>query len=352
MPDKRLTDIILAAREQGASDVHITAGMPVMLRTDGELRQLPPDMSAEETESMLMSMLSAGQRAQFDAGGDVDLAMRTDDGGRQRVNVFRQRGRAAAAIRLIKNHIPTPEQLGLPEVLYSLADRTRGLILVTGPAGSGKSTTLASMTDYINRTCARHIITIEDPVEYVHERKQSLIHQREIGRDAGDFAGALRSALREDPDIILVGEMRDHETVSAALTAAETGHLVMATLHTTGAAQTIDRIVDAFPASDRNQISIQLAGVLCAVITQCLVPLKGGGGRAAATEVLIANDAVHNIIRENKCHQLSAVMHSGGAQGMHTLNSDLVRLVKLGRISVDSAMKYSNDRRELEQLLN
>jgi twitching motility protein PilT len=241
--------------------------------------------------------------------------------------------------------------LGLPPVLKDLAAKPRGLILVTGPTGSGKSTTLAAMIDQINASRPDHIITIEDPVEYKYDKKQALIHQREVGRDVKDFASALRSALREDPDIILVGEMRDYETIAAALTAAETGHLVMSTLHTTGAAQTIDRIIDACPASIQNQIRTQLAGVLNGVITQCLIPNARGNGRVAATEILIGTDAVCNQIRENKCHQLGTLMQSGANVGMHTLNSDLARLIQLSMITKQQALKYSNDRSDLEQFL-
>jgi twitching motility protein PilT len=273
------------------------------------------------------------------------------DGNRQRVNVFRQGGRLAATIRLLNSSIPSLEMLGLPAVLQQMADKPRGLILVTGPTGSGKSTTLASMIDYINSSRSEHIITIEDPVEYVYDRKLSLIHQREVGRDVKDFASALRSALREDPDIILVGEMRDYETIGAALTAAETGHLVMSTLHTTGAAQTVDRIIDACPAGIQNQIRTQLAGVLAGVVTQCLIPNAMGNGRVPATEILVGTDAVCNLIRENKCHQMNSLMQSGAGYGMHTLNSDLIRLVQTGSISMELAEKYSNDRAELQQYI-
>ena len=239
----------------------------------------------------------------------------------------------------------------LPDVLRNLADQPRGLILVTGPTGSGKSTTLAAMIDYINHRRAEHILTIEDPVEYVYQAEKSLIHQREVGEDVPSFAAALRSALREDPDVILVGEMRDYETISAALTAAETGHLVLSTLHTTGAAQTIDRIIDACPAQTQNQARTQLAGILKGVVTQCLIPNKSGTGRVAATEVLVGTDAAMNLVRESKCHQMNSVMQSGAAFGMHTLNSDLCRLVQSQKISRENAMKYSNDRKDLEQYL-
>jgi twitching motility protein PilT len=300
---------------------------------------------------MIAEMLTDEQKSLLEKGEDADFAVKTPDGNRQRVNVFKQDGKLAATIRLLNSSIPSLEMLGLPVVLNQLADKPRGLILVTGPTGSGKSTTLAAMIDYINSNRPEHIITIEDPVEYVYDKKLSLIHQREVGRDVKDFASALRSALREDPDIILVGEMRDYETIAAALTAAETGHLVMSTLHTTGAAQTIDRIIDACPAAIQNQIRTQLAGVLNGVVTQCLIPNAKGNGRVPGTEILVGTDAVCNLIRENKCHQMNSLMQSGGQTGMHTLNDDLSRLLKSGMITKENAVKYSNDRAELEQYL-
>lgn len=346
-----IDNIIMEARAMRCSDIHITVGMPLIFRINGRLDQAPMQISDADTIAMLAELLTDQQREKLEEGIDADFAIRTPDGNRQRINVFKQEGKLAATIRLLNSSIPSMDALGLPKVLRELADRPRGLILVTGPTGSGKSTSLASMIDYINSTRFEHIITIEDPVEYVYERKGSLIHQREVGRDALSFASALRSALREDPDIILVGEMRDYETIAAALTAAETGHLVMSTLHTTGAAQTIDRIIDACPASIQNQIRTQLAGVLNGVITQCLIPNSKGNGRVVATEVLVGTDAVCNQIRENKCHQLGSLMQSGSAFGMHTLNNDLSRLIQEGKITKQQAYKYSNDRAELEQYL-
>ena len=343
-------DIILRARESGCSDIHITAAKPLMIRINGALQETKEQYSKEQITAMLLEMCDADQRAQLAAGNDLDFAVQTRDGNRQRVNIFRDMGALAATIRLLNSHIPTLESLGLPMVLGEIVKQPRGLILVTGPTGSGKSTTLAAMIDSINATRPDHIITIEDPVEYVYEKKQSLIHQREVGRDVTSFAAALRSALREDPDIILVGEMRDYETISAALTAAETGHLVLSTLHTTGAAQTIDRIIDACPNGSQNQVRTQLAGVLNAVVTQCLIP-KIEGGRIAATEILIGTDAVANMIRENKCHQMNTAMQAGAALGMHTLNRDLMSLVQRGVISMEQARKYTNDKRDFEQFI-
>ncbi|MGN0060702.1 MAG: type IV pilus twitching motility protein PilT [Coriobacteriales bacterium] len=346
-----LDGIILKARDMGCSDVHISAGEPVFFRQNGTLVEAPYDFKAKEVEAMIEEALDKPQLSAFADGDDLDFALVSSDGLRQRVNVFRERGHIAATIRLLDDHIPTIEQLGLPPTLNELADRKRGLILVTGPTGSGKSTTLAAMIDYINRTRAEHIITIEDPIEYVYTRKSSLIHQREVGRDTKSFASSLRSALREDPDIILVGEMRDYETISAALTAAETGHLVMSTLHTTSAALTIDRIIDACPAGAQNQVRSQLSGVLAGVITQCLIPTADGLGRCAATEVLVGTDAVLNMVREGKIYQLDTIMQSNRALGMHTLNADLMAKVRSGVITAQSALEYSNDRRELTELL-
>jgi twitching motility protein PilT len=347
----KIDNIIMDARRMGCSDIHITVGMNLRYRIHGKLQKAPEQFTAEDTEFMIREMLTDKQISMLEEGEDADFAIKTPDGNRQRVNVFNQDGKLAATIRLLNSTIPSLEMLGLPSVLNELADKPRGLILVTGPTGSGKSTTLAAMIDYINSNRPDHIITIEDPVEYMYEEKLALIHQREVGRDVKDFASALRSALREDPDIILVGEMRDYETIAAALTAAETGHLVMSTLHTTGAAQTIDRIIDACPAAIQNQIRTQLAGVLNGVITQCLIPNTKGNGRVPGTEILVGTDAVCNLIRENKCHQMNSLMQSGGNVGMHTLNNDLSRLLQMGIITKQSAMKYSNDRAELEQYL-
>ena len=320
-----------------------------MFRINGSLLPAQEQPEYSEIKKMIDNLMGDAQKKVFAEGRDVDFAYRIDENLRLRVNVFRYANGIAASLRLLNNDIPSLQQLGLPEVLNSLVEQQRGLILITGPTGSGKSTTLASMIDHINETRAEHIITIEDPIEYIHHNKLSIVHQREAGRDVSTFAEALRSSLREDPDIILVGEMRDYETISAAVTAAETGHLVMSTLHTTGAAQTIDRIIDVCPPNAQNQIRTQHAGVLSGVITQCLIPNIQNDARHPATEVLIGSDAVLNMIRENKCFQLPTAMQSAGAAGMHTLNNDLARLVKTGKISVQNAYKYSNNKKELEQ---
>ncbi len=344
-----IDEFIIECRREKASDIHISAGLPLMMRVHGKLMQTIDQPDEKQTAEMLYNLLSAKQQEDFDKGLDIDFAIETSDGNRQRVNIFRQKGKIAATIRLLNNYIPTLNELHMPELLYKLAEEPRGLVLITGPTGSGKSTTLAAMIEHINQTRQDHIITIEDPIEYTYDSKLALIHQRETGRDVTDFAAALRSALREDPDIILVGEMRDYETIMAALTAAETGHLVLSTLHTTGAAQTVDRVIDACPSGNQNQVRTQLAGVLKGVITQCLMPVAGGGGRVAATEILLGTDAVTNLIRENKSHQMGSIMQSGASMGMHTLNMDLMRLMREGTIDRQTAFEYTNDRRDLEQ---
>ena len=278
----QIHELTALARNSKASDIHISEGLPLMFRIDGHLAEAPVQLSAAETRSLILSLMDEAHREAITSERiDADFALVAPDGTRSRVNVFYQQGRAAATLRLLNDSIPTLEELAMPPVLTKLADEPRGLILVTGPTGSGKSTTLAAMIDHINKTRSDHIITIEDPIEYVYQGRCSLIHQREVGADVRSFASALRSALREDPDVILVGEMRDYETISAAVTAAETGHLVMSTLHTIGAAQTIDRIIDVCPAGAQNQIRGQLASVLRGVITQQLLPLAVGKNAAA-----------------------------------------------------------------------
>lgn len=346
-----IQDILAAARGAGASDIHVSVGLPTALRVDGALGPAPFSLTPAEAEALIRGLVPPLLLADFEAGRDVDFAFAAP-GGRQRVNVFRQQGALAATIRLLNGRIPTLGELGLPEVLLRLADRPAGLVLVTGPTGSGKSTTLAAAIQHVNQSRPAHILTIEDPVEYVYPAGQALIHQRELGRDTPSFAAALRSALREDPDVILVGEMRDYETISAAVTAAETGHLVFSTLHTMSAAQTIDRIIDACPGSIQGQIRAQLAMTLQGVITQRLLPLQGGQGRCAATEVLMGTDAVRSLIRENKAHQLGAALQSGAQAGMHTMNADLARLVRLGRITPETARANSLDRADLDQYLS
>ena len=346
----QIHELTALARQMGASDIHISQGLPMQFRIHGVLQPAPIQPNDDDTRTLILSMMDESRReALQDERLDADFAIAAPDGTRCRANVFMQQNRLAATLRLLNDQIPTLAQLGLPPVLQKLADEPRGLILVTGPTGSGKSTTLAAMIEHINETRAEHILTIEDPIEYVYQGKKSLVHQREVGTDVKSFSAALRSALREDPDVILVGEMRDFETISAAITAAETGHLVMSTLHTIGAAQTIDRIIDVCPAGAQNQIRGQLASVLRGVITQQLLPLATGQGRCAATEILVGTDAVSNLIREDKCFQIPTLLQSGAALGMHSLNADLARLAAEGRITRDAALRCTTDKRDLEQ---
>lgn len=344
-------EFIMEARELGASDIHLTVGAPTVVRINGELRKFK-ELSDVVVNRTILSILSAEQEQLLTTGKDIDFSFQLDNGARQRVNVFRQSGRLACCIRLLNDKIPTLEDLKMPAVLTELAEKKRGLILVTGPTGSGKSTTLSAMVDYINRNRACHIITIEDPVEYRYVPEKATIHQREIGRDVGSFSDALRSALREDPDVILVGEMRDYETISLAMTAAETGHLVLATLHTSGAAQTIDRIIDACPPHAQEQVRAQLANMLQGVISQTLLPTADGRGRAAALEILIGTDAVRSQIRANKIPQIESTMQAGARQGMCTLQDHLARLYKRSIISYETAMEYAPDKAEMEKALN
>ena len=348
-----MEQLILDARRVKASDIHVTEGMPVWYRVHGKLAKSQLQFSQEELRALLIGSMDERQKEIFASGRDVDFALEISDGSRQRVNIFRQQHQVAATIRLLNTEIPTLEQLRMPTRLYQMAQQPRGLILVTGPTGSGKSTTLAAMIEHINQNSDRHIITIEDPIEYKYQCKKSLIHQREVGEDVGSFADALRSALREDPDVILVGEMRDYETISAALLAAETGHLVLSTLHTTGAAQTVERIIDACPTGSQNQIRIQLAATLKGIVSQCLIPCGevDGAARIAGTELLVATDAILNLIREGKTHQISSMMQAGGNAGMHTLNMDLSRLMRQGYITKERAREYTNNPAELEQYM-
>jgi pilus retraction protein PilT len=344
-----INTLLQKAREEGCSDVHITVGgdAPIVTRKNGILTKEQLKMADDDVRQLILDMCNDRQRASLAAGHDEDFAYALPTGERHRVNVYSQINGLTAAVRIIRNTIPTLDELQLPQVMKTLADEPRGLILLTGPTGSGKSTTLAAMIDYISRTRSEHILTVEDPIEYVFEQNLSVVHQREVGETVESFAAALKSALREDPDVILVGEMRDYETIQTAVTAAETGHLVLSTLHTTGAAQTIDRIIDTCPSGIQGQMRSQLSMVLRGVITQQLLPVAELDGRVAATEILIGNDAVANLIRENKCHQLPSTMASSAPLGMHTLNGDLARLVKVGRITKETALRASTDKADL-----
>lgn len=341
-------DLINYAKRENCSDVHITVGTALAVRRYGKLNMLEPIPTAEESQGMILEDLSEEQKKKVLAGEDLDFALITPEGTRLRANIYHQRNNLAATYRILKDKIPTFDDLDIPDAVRKLIKEPRGLVLITGPTGSGKTTTLSSMVDYVNKKEAKHVITIEDPIEYVYYHAKSMIHQREIGKDVESFSKALHSALREDPDIILVGEMRDYETINAALTAAETGHLVLSTLHTTSAAQTIERIIDAYPPHGQAQARTQLASVLKGIVTQVLVPLEEEEGMTIATEVLINNDAIANQIRENKTHQIASSMLSGSSSGMHSLSWDLKRLVKEQRISEETALKYCISQKEYE----
>lgn len=343
-----IEELAAYGRRLGCSDLHLTPGLDPVYRKNGILVGGPFQCSADETEKIIRSTLDARARNELKTG-DADFCWVSSEGYRHRVNIFREQGRFSAAIRFLSDEIPTLKSLGLPPVLEDLTSKPRGLVLITGPTGSGKSTTLAAMIGYINSHFRKHIIAVENPVEYLHPHNMCIVHQREVGRDTPSFAEALRSALREDPDVILVGEMRDRETIAAALTAAETGHLVLSTLHTVGAAETVDRIVDAFPAEGQNQIKSQLASVLEGVVTQTLVPLLGEDGRTAATEILIGTESVRSKIREGMTHQIITDIQTGGNLGMHTLNADLARLVSEKKITWDAAQEKVTDQKEFVQ---
>lgn len=335
-----------------ASDLHLQVGLPPMLRIDGSLTPSSHGtaLTEEAVESLIFAILDEDQKQILLKDKDFDFSFAFGDLGRFRVNAFHERGNLAAALRLIPNEILTAEQLGLPAIINKLADYPRGLVLVTGPTGSGKSTTLASMIHKINLERSSHIITIEDPIEYTHRSRKSVIVQREVHYDTYSFSSALRSALREDPDVVLIGEMRDLETISSAITIAETGHLVLATLHTNSAAQSIDRMIDVFPPHQQPQIRSQLANILQAIVSQRLIPAIGGG-RVAAAEILTANSAVRNIIREGKTHQLEAVIQTGAEFGMQSMDRTLVNLVHAGTITYDEARNFAVDLDEVERLM-
>ncbi|MBI1814102.1 MAG: type IV pilus twitching motility protein PilT [Deltaproteobacteria bacterium] len=332
-----ITQLLTFAHQQGASDVHLSAGEPPMLRLHGDMKRLEhAALGAEETRHMVFDIMSDSVRKAYDETHDVDFSFELGDLARFRVNVFRQRKGDAAVFRLIPSKVMTMDQLSLPPILKDICEKEKGLVLVTGPTGSGKSTTLAAMIDFINITYEGHILTIEDPIEFVHESKKCLINQRELGPHTQSFANALRGALREDPDVILVGEMRDLETISLALTAAETGHLVFATVHTSSAPKTVDRVIDVFPAAQQEQIRTMFAESIQAVITQTLLKQRVGG-RIAALEILMGTPAVRNLIREGKVHQLPSAMQTGQNVGMQTLDMALVDLVNKNMVTIEEA---------------
>jgi twitching motility protein PilT len=346
-----ITEILQFASQNDCSDIHLAAGSPPIVRRIGNLEKLQlPIIEDKELLGWLMEFLTEDQLTLYYKGKDVDTAYTDWAGNRYRLNAYRQQGRPCIAMRLLKNEIPTIDQLGLPSILKDLADLPRGLVLVTGPTGSGKSTTLAAMIEHINRRKQLHVLTLEDPIEYIYKAKMALISQREVHRDIPDFQSGLRSALREDPDVILVGEMRDFETISLAITAAETGHLVFSTLHTIGAPNTIDRIIDTFPTNQQSQIRTQLATVLKAVVSQVLVPKADLSGRVAIHEIMLMNDAVANLVRENKIFQIGTTIQTGQRLGMQTLEGDLVKRVAARQISYETALEVASNPDLLKRL--
>lgn len=334
-----------------ASDLHLQVGLPPILRIDGALRPIPGYQSLDEAtvERLVFSTLEEEQKEILLKDKEFDYSFSFGDLGRFRVNAFHERGNLAGAFRLIPNEIRSIQDLGMPNVITTFADFPRGLVLVTGPTGSGKSTTLAGLVDKINRERSTHIITIEDPIEYIHHSIRSVVVQREVHYDTYSFSAALRSALREDPDVVLIGEMRDLETIQAAITIAETGHLVFATLHTNSASQSIDRMIDVFPPHQQPQIRSQLSNILMAICAQRLVPAIGGG-RVVAAEVMVANPAVRSVIREGKTHQLDTIIQTGADQGMQTMDRTLVKLIQQGVITYDDAREYAVNLEEFERL--
>ena len=345
--------MLMSAMEAGASDVHLTVGIPPKMRINGRLeslqtfcddgtefvgRLMPPD-----TQAIAESIMSEKQLAILEERGEYDMSYSIENLGRYRVNVYRQRGSIAMALRLVGTEVPDASILGVPDSVMELYNHKRGLVLVTGPTGSGKSTTLASIINKINHSREAHVITLEDPIEYLHRHDKSIVNQREIGLDSLSYANALRAALREDPDVIQVGEMRDFETISVAITAAETGHLVLSTLHTIGAASTVDRVIDVFPPHQQQQIRVQLANVLEAVVSQQLIPTADGRGRVAAFEVLFAIPAVRNQIREGKTHMLNSTIQTNSKMGMITMDESIFQLYKSGQINRDMAIQFAQD---------
>ena len=348
-----LNEILIQSVKERASDIHLTSGRAPSYRVDGVLAPIMGErLTPQMLEDILLPIIDKRHREELEETGQTDFAYAISGVGRFRVNVFKQRGTLAAVMRSLPFNIPEPEDLGIPREVVEMTSRKRGLVLVTGPTGSGKSTTLASLIHEINRTYPYHIITLEDPIEYLHRHDKSVVNQREIGSDSTDYAQALRAALREDPDVILVGEMRDLETISTAITAAETGHLVFSTLHTIGADKTIDRIIDVFPPNQQQQVRIQLASVLECIVSQQLLKKADGSGRVAALEVLFANNAVRNLIRESKTYQIPSVMQTNKRGGMQTMDDALYDLFMRKVIDADTAVTYAQEPVSMNRKVN
>ena len=335
-----------------ASDLHLTVGSPPVIRVDGKLQRTKHDiLTSEHTKKLAYSMLNEKQKMKFEQNSELDFSFGIEQMSRFRCNLFMQRGNVAVVLRQIPYEILTFEQLGLPKVIADFSTLPRGLVLVTGPTGSGKSTTLASIIDKVNKERAVHIITVEDPIEYLHRHQKALVNQREVYSDTNSFAAALKYALREDPDVVLIGEMRDLETIESALSIAETGHLAFATLHTNSASESINRIVDSFPTNQQEQIRVSLSFSLQAIVSQTLIP-KIGGGRAVAMEIMIATPAIRALIRDDKIHQLYSMIQSGQKYGMKTMNQSLAELYQTGKITINDAMSYSGNTQELSEMLS
>src|SRR5918999_3415281 len=351
--DFDFADVLTRMTEINASDVHLSAGFPPAVRVRGRITPLEgyAPLTEQQTREVVYSILNDDQRKRFENNNQLDLAYAIPGVARFRVNVFFQRGAISAALRRVPHEIPTLDSLALPQVLREFTRKPRGFVLVTGPTGSGKSTSLAAMVDVINEEREEHILTIEDPIEFLHKHKGCIVNQREIGSDAIDFSVALKAALREDPDVILVGEMRDLETISIALTAAETGHLVFATLHTQSTAQTVDRMIDVFPPAQQGQVRMQLSIALQGIVTQQLLPTADGSGRVVACEVMVPTPAVRNLIREGKTHQIYSTIQTSGATGMQTMDADLARLVHAGQINRKLAEQRASVPEELSRLI-
>lgn len=351
--DFTIDDLLKEAQQIKASDLHITVGIPPKARINGELINLEyKALTASDTEELINPIIPSSMMDTFMSIGELDFSYSIAGIGRYRVNVFRQRGSYAAVFRIINSTIPGPDKLGLPHAVTELTKKRRGLVLVTGPTGSGKSTTLASLIDIINTNYNSHIITLEDPIEYLHHHKKSIVNQREIGLDSLSFANALRVVLREDPDVILVGEMRDLETIEIAITAAETGHLVFSTLHTIGAVSTIDRIIDVFPPHQQQQIKLQLSSVLEGVISQQLIPTIDKTSRVAAFEVMLTTPAIKNLIREGKNHQIASFIQTSKKQGMQTMDDAIFELFSKGRIDKEQVVSFAQDMLTMERRVN
>ncbi len=347
-----LRELLEQMVKMNASDLHLTVGSPPVVRVDGKLQRLNYDMlTSEQTKKLSYSMLNEKQKLKFEQNNELDFSFGIESMSRFRCNMFMQRGNVAVALRQIPYKVKTFEELGLPKVVADFAKLPRGLVLVTGPTGSGKSTTLASIIDKINKERPVHIITVEDPIEYLHRHQTALVNQREVFSDTNSFAAALKYALREDPDVVLVGEMRDLETIEAALSISETGHLAFATLHTNSAAESINRIVDAFPTNQQEQVRVSLSFSLQAIVSQSLIP-KVGGGRVLALEVLVVTPAIRALVRDDKVHQIYSMIQSGQKFGMKTMNQTLSELYLGGKISIHDAMNYSNNPQELGEMLS